>query len=184
MMAPSIRLGRGEMLERLLHPVALAALGLLLVNDHLLKATNPGWLTGKLSDVAVMALLPFVIIAVLDLAGMALARGPAPGRRALLWSVGASVALFTLIEVTTFGADAYRWGLAVAQWPIRALDAAIKAGTVPDLVPVRLTSDVSDLLTLPAAGIILLLSRRWGRDADRGERHAAVVRRRRAGGRP
>jgi hypothetical protein len=136
--------------------VPLAALALLVLNDHVLKATHPGWLSGKLSDVAVLALLPFVLLAVADLACLAYRRLPAPGRRALVASVVVSVALFTLIEMTPLGADAYRWGLAVAQWPARALLAAIASGSMPDLAPVRLTADVTDLATLPAAGVILL----------------------------
>jgi hypothetical protein len=149
--------GSGAGLDRLLQAVPLAALGLLVLNDHVLKAAHPGWLTGKLSDVAVMALLPFVILAMADLASLAWPRIPPAGRWAIIGSVAASVALFTLIEVTPLGADAYRWGLAAAQWPIRALVAALTSGSVPELVPVRLTSDFTDLLTLPAAGVILLL---------------------------
>ena len=38
----------------MLHPVALAALAVLVLNDHVWKARYPGWVTGKLSDVAVM----------------------------------------------------------------------------------------------------------------------------------
>ena len=36
----------------LTHPILLVAVALLLLNDHLLKQASPGWLTGKLSDVA------------------------------------------------------------------------------------------------------------------------------------
>ena len=43
--APGASAGDG-----LLHPIALLAVALLLVNDHLLKAAAPGPLTGKLSD--------------------------------------------------------------------------------------------------------------------------------------
>jgi hypothetical protein len=32
-------------------PLTLAAIGLLLLNDHVLKPTIPSWLTGKLSDI-------------------------------------------------------------------------------------------------------------------------------------
>ena len=147
----------GDGLDRLLHPLPLTALALLVVNDHVLKATHPGWLTGKLSDLAVMALLPFVIVAMADLASMALPGIPVPGRRAVVGSVAVSVALFSLIEVTPLGADAYRWGLAAAQWPIRTVAATFTSGPIPALLPVRLTSDLTDLLTLPAAGVILLL---------------------------
>ncbi len=38
--------------RRLAHPATAAALGLLLVNDHLLRRLWPSWFTGKLGDVA------------------------------------------------------------------------------------------------------------------------------------
>jgi hypothetical protein len=50
----------------LMHPVPLAALALLVVNDHLLKARHPGLVTGKLSDIAGMVLAPLVLAAIAD----------------------------------------------------------------------------------------------------------------------
>jgi hypothetical protein len=47
----------------LLRPIPLAALVVLGVNDHLLKGSGwvPGWLTGKLSDVAGMIFFPLLL---------------------------------------------------------------------------------------------------------------------------
>ena len=45
-------------------PIALAALALLAVNDHYLKAAYHNGLTGKLSDVAGVVLLPFFLKAI------------------------------------------------------------------------------------------------------------------------
>ncbi len=39
------------------HPEFVGAVALLLVNDHVLKAARPGWVTGKLSDVAGLAVV-------------------------------------------------------------------------------------------------------------------------------
>jgi hypothetical protein len=150
---------RGAWLDRLVHPIPVGALIVLLLNDHVLKATYPSWLTGKLSDVAVLVLLPFLVLAAADLVALRFRHLPAPGSAALLASVVIAAAVFTLIEVVPIGADAYRWGLGLAQWPIRAMVAATQGAPLPDLLPVRLTSDVTDLLTLPAAGLILWL--RW-----------------------
>src|SRR5690606_8292496 len=44
--------------DGLLHPAPLAAIGLLLLNDHWLKAAFPGSITGKLSDFAGLAFFP------------------------------------------------------------------------------------------------------------------------------
>ena len=45
------------------HPVFLASLALLIVNDHVLKGAGllPGWLTGKLSDFAGLVVAPIVV---------------------------------------------------------------------------------------------------------------------------
>jgi hypothetical protein len=53
-----------------MHPVSLGALALLAVNDHLLKGAGilPGWLTGKISDVAGVVFFPLLLTALLDTA--------------------------------------------------------------------------------------------------------------------
>src|SRR5690242_17575868 len=40
----------------MLHPLVLGAVAVLILNDHLLKARWPSWWTGKLSDVAGLAM--------------------------------------------------------------------------------------------------------------------------------
>ncbi|TKK87760.1 hypothetical protein FDA94_16415 [Herbidospora galbida] len=71
------------------HPLTVLALVVLVVNDHLLKYTWPGLVTGKLSDVAGLILLP----AVLDLA----LRRPAV-------SIAVTGAGFALVKATATGA--------------------------------------------------------------------------------
>lgn len=146
----------GEWLDALLHPLPLVMLVLLLVNDHVLKVHHPGWLSGKLSDVAALALLPFVLLALADLAALTSPRLPAPGRRAVVASVLGTAALFTAMQATPLGADVYRWGLAAAQWPFHAIAPVVLGEPMPPLAPVRLTPDLSDLLTLPAAAVAWL----------------------------
>lgn len=146
----------GEWLDALLHPVPLVMLVLLLVNDHFLKVEYSGWLTGKLSDVAGLVLLPFVLLALADLAAMASPRIPAPGRRAVVASVLLTAAIFTAMQATPLGADAFRWGLAAAQWPFHAMAPLFRGDPIPPLYPVLLTPDPSDLLALPAAAVAWL----------------------------
>jgi photosystem II stability/assembly factor-like uncharacterized protein len=50
----------------LIDPPTLIALGLLLLNDHLLKATVPSWWTGKLSDLAGLYFFPLLVLAFLS----------------------------------------------------------------------------------------------------------------------
>lgn len=52
-------------------PLPLAAVGLLALNDHVLKSAYGNWITGKLSDVAICFFLPLFVSALLGLAGTA-----------------------------------------------------------------------------------------------------------------
>jgi len=147
-------------LDALLHPVPLAALALLLVNDHVLKASHPGWLSGKLSDVAGLVLLPFVLLAAWDLLRLARPQLPAAGPRAALLCVICVMVAFTAIKVVPLGSELYQVGLGGVQWPFRAVAALGAAEPLPGLAPVQLTRDLSDLLVLPAA-LVVLVVRPW-----------------------
>ena len=54
-------------LRLLVHPATLVALGLLLVNDHLLRRAWPSALTGKLGDFAWLFFIPFLVAALVAL---------------------------------------------------------------------------------------------------------------------
>ena len=125
----------------LFHPLTLLALGVLVLNDHVLKGSAaPDWLTGKLSDVAGMASFPLVLTAAADSA---------------LWlaSLAGARVDFTL----------RRWKLAVAIAITAALMAAIKlssgaartvAGWLTELWGhAAIVPDPTDLLALPALAI-------------------------------
>lgn len=83
---------------QLLHPVWWAALGLLVVNDHALKHLGllPGWVTGKLSDVAGMVVAPVLLAAALR------TRTVAARAAAFAWVA----AVFTVMKVFPAGARA------------------------------------------------------------------------------
>ena len=74
-----------------MHPVTLAALGVLLVNDLLLKALWPGaWVPGKLSDLAWMMFAPPVLAYVLSFATL----GRLQAQRAAFVTAFAGLPLF------------------------------------------------------------------------------------------
>jgi hypothetical protein len=52
-------------LRLLSHPASLTALGVLLLNDHLLRRIWPSWVTGKIGDFAWLFFAPFIVAAVL-----------------------------------------------------------------------------------------------------------------------
>jgi hypothetical protein len=112
-----------------MHPVAIAAVIVLVVNDWLLKpSAAPAWLTGKLSDVAGLVFAPLVLSALIGL----VVRAPITIRR--LWGVLlATGTVFTVVKLSPDAAHA----LARA-WP--GAHASI-------------TADPTDLLCLPALAI-------------------------------
>jgi hypothetical protein len=137
----------------LLHPVSLAAIALLVVNDHVLKAAWPGALTGKLSDVAGLAFFPLLLAAVAQQVRPALRLRPTVAACALLTAL-----VFAAIKVWPLAGDAYRVGLGALQWPARALWNVLAGQGVPGLALVRLTPDATDLLALPAVLLAVRLA--------------------------
>jgi len=51
----------------LLHPVALVALAIWLLNDRWLAAAYPGWVTGKLSEIGALVVFPLMLAALVGL---------------------------------------------------------------------------------------------------------------------
>src|SRR5687767_8419357 len=103
-------------------PASLAALALLALNDHLLKAAAPGIVTGKLSDIAGLVVAP-PLLAV----GLALLQVPRPAQVSLV----ATGVGFTLAKTTEWGVDA-----ANALWSV--------------VWPTEMLRDPTDLVALPA----------------------------------
>lgn len=148
-------------LERLLlHPLILLALALWALNDHVLKAAWGNAFTGKLSDVASLIVAPVLLAILSALIGLK----PLPPRVLLLgWSVAMVLVMFS-IKLFEPAADAYRYGLALAQWPVRCL---WTHAWLP-LAPVQLAMDPSDLWTLPAGVVPVLLERSMCRVGVKG----------------
>ena len=143
-----------------LHPLIWGAAALMAVNDQLLKGWGPGWLTGKLSDVAGLAFAPALLVALIELAGCRF--GLRVGdRRLLLGSIMATGGFFSAIQLHPGAAAAWVWGLGAAQWPLRALAALAAGAPAPALRPVIHTADPTDLLALPALALPLALG--WAR---------------------
>lgn len=142
----------------LLHPVALVALVLLVVNDHFLKTHHPSWLTGKLSDVAFMILAPLWLGAggayltapfVRSSGRSEPSVAPKYGRHLLLLAILCVGAFFTSMQLSAWGDLTYRVTLGALQWPVRAVAQWIEDASLPPLTQVVHTPDPTDLLCLP-----------------------------------
>lgn len=114
----------------------VACMGLVALNDHWLKGSGllPGWLTGKLSDVAGLYFAPLL------LAELSLLAWPASGPRAVLLRVmGAALAVGGVFT-------------AIKTWP--AADALYEAGlSALWRHPARNTMDPTDLPALLVLGL-------------------------------
>ena len=139
--------------DALLHPATLLALGLLVLNDHVLKAAYPGAVTGKLSDLAGLAFFPIMLVGAWELVLAMTGRWRGPRKRALAVAIGVTAASFTLVKTWPVAASAFAWGLGLAQWllalPVRLLD----GGPLPPVVPTVVSVDPTDLVAVVALAI-------------------------------
>lgn len=148
----------------MLHPAILVAVALLILNDHVFKAQWPSWWTGKLSDVAGLAMFPLLLQALWERLSARDARDFQPSRAVLHACVLATGVCFSVIQVSELAGDCWRWGLGLLQWPAHAAWALITdKGWIPPVRPVKHTADVEDLLTLPALWVALKVG--WQRCA-------------------
>ncbi|WP_394840523.1 hypothetical protein LZC95_25815 [Pendulispora brunnea] len=144
------------------HPAVVASIGLLLLNDHVLKVHWSGLLTGKLSDAAGLTFFPVLLLA------FAAVAFPWPlGLRALLGCTIVTAIAFAWVKIDPAGTAFYRHGLAVVQWPWWAAMRLAHGHGVPGLRPVVAVTDPSDALMLPFAGVSPFLAVRCGKWAAR-----------------
>jgi hypothetical protein len=151
----------------LLHPVVLASIVVLMVNDHVLKAAVPGVLTGKLSDLGGVLFFPLLLVAGWELALAGLGRWRAPSSRSLFAAVAVTALAFACVKTTAIGSVAFAWGLGSLQWLVRSAWSSVLVAPQPRLQPVVVIQDPSDLVALvalvAAAGIGLARVRRYAR---------------------
>lgn len=135
-------------LRALAHPGSVLALVVLVLNDHVLKQAWPGWVTGKLSDVAGLVVAPLLLAAVL-----AAVRAP----RAMPLALAATGAGFVFCKTSSFGAE-----VTSSVWSL--------FGT-----PTMIRADASDLLALPAMYAAWWIHRSASRAVGSGWRRTVAV---------
>jgi hypothetical protein len=144
-------------LRALSHPITLAAVGVLLLNDHVLRRWWPSWMTGKLGDVAWLAFFPLIMALAFALI--------VPARVKARDQVVAGLA---------FGFTALLFALGKTVPAVHALIVAVMGAILR--MPPSLRLDPTDLLTLPALWIgWRVWHDQW--HADRDARPRPVTRR-------
>ena len=146
--------------DLLLSPWAIGAIVLLVVNDHVLKWRFGGVLTGKLSDVAGVFLLPLLTLAIVEV-GLALAGRPwLSGRGRVIAHVAVTGVGFTAVKTVGPVGDAY-------EHAVGALRKAVTFSADP-VAPILVYRDATDLVVLPVLALTFLAARRAGRAVSRG----------------
>jgi hypothetical protein len=148
--------------ELLLHPVALAAIAVLVANDHWLKLRHPGWLTGKLSDVAGLVFFPLLLVIVVDGAAARCNRRLPRTLATVAIAAAVTAAGFALVKLAPWATEVYRQGLGALQWPAQLAWAVAHGARIPGIVAVAAVTDPSDLIALPFAAVAVWIARRTG----------------------
>ena len=143
----------------LLHPAAMAAVALLLLNDHVLKATSPGLLTGKLSDFAGLAFFPLVLVSAWELATAAAGRWRGPSTGPLAVATLATAAVFISAKASAPANAAVEAALGWLQWVAASPLAALGLTAHPVYRPAVMVQDPSDLVALAALAVCLFIGR-------------------------
>lgn len=145
--------------EALLHPVALASITLLLINDHVLKAIWPGFITGKLSDFAGLVFFPLLLVGSWQIVLALLGRDYSANGRLLIGAMAITASLFVAIKVYPPANDLVASALGTGQWLVGQL-IGVSAYT-PGAVTIAL--DPTDLVALPSLAVGYLVGRRTAR---------------------
>ncbi|MGH1344234.1 MAG: hypothetical protein ACRBN8_21930 [Nannocystales bacterium] len=131
----------------LLRPWVVASVFVLLLNDHVLKASVPGTVTGKLSDFAGLLFFPYLL--------HALWASVMPHRARLLPCVIATGLVFSAIQLDPTVGEMWAWALGGLQWLGWTGWAVIAGEATPPLRSVSHTADPTDLWALPMLGFSL-----------------------------
>ena len=136
-MRPAV--ARSPAAQALLHPVVLASIAVLLVNDLVLKRALPGVVTGKLSDLAGLVFLPILVAFVL---------GARSARAVGIAAVGVGSA-FLAVKTSQPACDAYAAALGLVQWIVAVPSWLLRDAVLPRPSLATVMCDPTDLVALP-----------------------------------
>jgi hypothetical protein len=127
---------------------------LLVVNDHVLKYRWPGVVTGKLSDLVGVFLLPVLALGAWELCGLS------HKREVCLLGIAVTAIGFAAVKLTPLSSSAYGAVVGLLRWPL-----------LGHWAPITVTQDATDLLVLPVLALSWIVgARSWaptGSDTER-----------------
>lgn len=135
--------------------IPIAAVAVLLLNDHVLKWQLDNAWTGKLSDIAGLVFFPLLVLALLEWLGT----GPLRRRAHVALACGVTGLVFAAIKLLPAANLAYAEIAGLAQWPGWVIAAWLDGASLPGATPVDCVRDASDLWTLPAMAIPIATTR-------------------------
>jgi hypothetical protein len=144
--------------DGLLNPVALAAIAVLILNDHLLKSAWPGFVTGKLSDFCGLLFFPLFLQGMVEVGQAVLGRWRGPSDRMLLIAVAVTGIVFASIKSVPIANEAAAGTLGLAQFV-----AGQAIGSVSVQQDVLIALDPRDLIALPMLAVAYLIGTRRSR---------------------
>jgi hypothetical protein len=172
-------------LGELLDPLALAAVVVLVVNDRALKGVLPGWLTGKLSDVAGLVVAPLLVTALVGCALALAARlgadvDPSLSPRRLALAIAVVGAGFAVVELWPPATRAYLATLAAIGLPSSATRDPSDLAALPALAAAAWIG-LREIARVPLGRVAVVARRAAGDPADATRMLADVRRRARDG---
>ncbi|MBX2812729.1 MAG: hypothetical protein KTR25_13010 [Myxococcales bacterium] len=141
-----------------LHPMYMVATVLLVINDQWLKGRGPAVVTGKLSDVAGLVMLPLLLQAFVELCLSAWGRYSRPSNHLLILMGMVTAIGFAGVQLSPSINAWFGWGIGAIRWSLLCGIVLVSGGGCGSVRGAQSWSDVSDLWTLAA----LLLSVRVG----------------------
>lgn len=134
--------------DGLLHPAVLAAISLLILNDHVLKPIAPGVVTGKLSDLAGLLFFPLLLVAAWEVGTATVTRWRGPTRRPLVLAVVATCLAFIAVKTLPAATSLFSSTLGWIQWLAAVVVHWFGGTPAPAQWAVAVAQDPTDLVAL------------------------------------
>jgi hypothetical protein len=147
--------------DLLLHPAAIAALVVVIVNDRVLKVRYPSEVSGKLSDFAGLVFFPLFMVAAIEAVRWLYRRSSwqLTSRAVVVAVVVVGVAMVAIKTWQPAG-DLYRTVMGAVLYPVDAVSSVARGDGLPILGRVNLVQDRTDLFALPFLIVPVWVARR------------------------